>query len=157
MNRRARRAAAKQAGKEAKATKRLVNKANNYDLIVFDITPTTIDTLPDTIRRCLASKARLKVFSSEGDNSNLELVEITHVKELYSRACLEYGLMEFFIANETLYPEGEAVEDYTQIALIAFGDIKEKDGTGATYNIDTRVLEHAGTISRDKYIELYGV
>lgn len=149
MNRRERRIAAKRGI-------RLDNMSHNkLQIVIFDITPTTIDNLPDIISKCIKSRSMLRVFSSEGDHTNLELSEMPHVKELFLKACIDYGLLEFFSANRNVYPLNEAIENLMEVAIISIGTIKEKTSTGPIHNVDTRILTQIREISRNKYNELY--
>lgn len=127
-----------------------------FDTVVFDITPETIDNLPTMIKKCVNDRSKLMIFSSEGDNTRLELCEIPHVRDLFRKACLDYGLLGFYLVNDALYEKDEAMFEYKKISMIAYGQIVRVDKDGPIYNMDTRIMQMAAELSLNKYYDLYG-
>lgn len=127
---------------------------HKYDIMVFDISSDMIDELPDYIRLC-KGRTQLKVFSSEGDNTKLELAEIPHVRNLFRKACVEYGLLGFYFYNKELYTEQEINDECNTILKIAYGVIVNRDKNGLDYMLDTREINVVKEVSRLRYKSLY--
>ena len=67
-------------------------KNNSQHVVIFNITDESIMCIPDIIKSCFTYKRQLKVYSSLGDDTNLELCQISEVKNLYQIVCQKYRL-----------------------------------------------------------------
>lgn len=124
-------------------------------IIFFDITPRTISTLPIIINQCLSSQTLLKIFSSEGDDTDFELAEIPHVKQLYVNACTQYGLLGFLIENQSLYLDHGIKDDIIDIRSITSGSVTDINSSGVHYQIDLIEFERITHVSIERYHALY--
>lgn len=125
------------------------------DMILMGISPITIDSLPNMIKRCIKDKIPLLVYSSEGDNTSLELSQIPHIKRLFVKAVIEYGLLGFMISNHNLYPNDEYQRLTDDIIITTLGYISSSDGIDCSYSLDKRAVDNLIKLSLERYIEIY--
>lgn len=133
--------------------------------VFIDLNPKTIDILQNTIKLCIKTNMRLLVYSSflgtasqkKGDNTHVELCQIPHIKALFTKAVLEYGLIGFIMTYHNLYPDDEYKQLTNDILSIIVGRLSASDGTGTDclYLFDKREIDNVLRLSLEKYKELY--
>ena len=129
------------------------NKQATPKTIIFDIGPETIDRLPSTIKMALQTKRVMILFCSMADDSHLELCQIPEVKELYKKACIEYGLLGYLEYQLPLFPRTQEI--ITDVISIACGSWVSTNGSKFIMKLESEDVKPLWDKSVQKYRELY--
>ena len=125
-------------------------------VILVDIWPEKIDKLPETIKFAMETRSAIVPFSSMGDHlPGVELCQIPEVKELFVKACVEYGLIGWLLYQESYFPKSN--DSISTIIMIAYGTLTDSDGKECTIKIDELAVKEMFMASVSKARELYGV
>ena len=123
-------------------------------LLMFNINERNILGLPRIIRYCLATKTVLKVFTSDADDSPLELCQIPSIQGIFRTACLEYGLLGFIQSNSDIYQD-DIMPMVEELLTICYGEIQHSHKNGFIYSLEKDVVLSVAEKSMNKYKELY--
>jgi hypothetical protein len=146
-------------GRQSKQSKRTSNKMGNQSkmtVIACDLTPAKIDKLPETIKFAMATRSAILPFSSMGDHlPGVELCQMPEVKELFIKACIDYGLLGWLLHQQSYFPDSH--ESITTVSMITCGSLHDSDDKKCIIKMDNIALEKLFMTSINKAQELYGV
>lgn len=130
---------------------------NLDNILIFDLTPSTIDGLPNIIELSVKTNKFLKVFSSVGDNSDLELCELQQAVSLFQRACIQYGLLGYYKYVGDKFPKGIISQELKSIAITTCSVITNKDYKTKEFDsaVDMRKFNFMRDLSCNKFKQLF--
>lgn len=142
-------------GKQSRRMKKLSGVSQkSSNAIVFDITPEKIDELPAIIKQAILTKSAIVPMCSMADNlPGTELCQIPEVKELFMKACNEYGLLGYMQYQSSFFPRTE--ELVRNIIAIVCGKLTKTNGVEFEMEIDIEEFRDLCTKSVVKFNELY--
>lgn len=76
------------------------------DNVVYDLTTQSIVHLPNIIRTCIKNKTKLIIQTTMGDRTpDVELCQISAVREIFIRACKDFGLLGMIVFQKKESPK----------------------------------------------------